>query len=179
MRRQRLNFALPQPIVKLKGRAHGILVLTASVALAAVLMHHYTELAGEIELVEARIGSLTRLTRPGRTAPASREQIAEEVRRANRAAAQLTIPWDDLFDAVESATDNKRVALLALQPNFQKRELKISGEAEEFGAIIEYIGRLERGEALGEVRLISHEVMSRQSSSGIRFELMAKWRVRA
>ena len=62
MRRQRLNFALPQPIVKLKGRAHGILVLTASVALAAVLMHHYTELAGEIELIEARIGSLTRLT---------------------------------------------------------------------------------------------------------------------
>ena len=112
-------------------------------------------------------------------APAAREQMAKEVERVNRAAMQLTIPWEDLFQAVETATDNKRVALLALQPNFQKRELKISGEAEEYASILQYIERLEKGGALGEVRLISHEVVSQQNSSGIRFELAATWKVNA
>lgn len=176
MLRQRLDFAHPQPVVKLTGRALGTLVLAASVALAAGLVAHYLELAEGSEAAETQVRRLARANAPGRLVQGSREAAVEEVRRVNRAAAQLTIPWEDLFQAVESATD-KRVALLALQPNFQKRELKISGEADDFGAILKYMERLESGEALAEVRLISHEMVVRQNSSRIRFELTSTWRL--
>lgn len=176
MRRQCLDFAHPQPAVKLTGRAVGTLVLAASVALAAALTDRYRDLAAETDAGETQVGRLARATRPGQVVPASREKVVEEIRRVNRAAVQLTIPWEDLFQAVESATD-KRVALLALQPNFQKRELKISGEADDFGAILRYMERLESGEALAEVRLISHEMVVRQNSSRIRFELTSTWRL--
>ena len=178
MRRQRLNFARPQPTVKLNGQHHGAMVLAASVVLAAGLVDHYLDVTGEIESVETRIGRLARAGRPGQVVLGSREKVAEEVRRVNRAALQLTIPWEELFQAVESAAD-KNVALLALQPNFQKRELKISGEADNFNTIMKYLERLKDGEALTEVRLINHEVVSRPNASAIRFELNATWRLPA
>ena len=178
MRRQRLNFACPQPTVRLNGRHHGAMVLAASVLVAAGLVDHYLDVVGEIESVETRIGRLARASRPGQMVLGSREKVAEEVRRVNRAAQQLTIPWEELFRAVELAAD-KNVALLALQPNFQKRELKISGEANDFSTIMKYLERLKDGEALTEVRLVNHEVVSRPNANAIRFELNATWRLPA
>ncbi len=176
MLRQRLDFFRPQPRVKLTGKLYGGLILVASLVLAAGLMARYQELANEIESIEMRIARLTRANAPERTARGMRDAVAEEVRRVNQAAVRLTIPWEDLFKTVEAASD-KRVALLSFQPNFQKRELKISGEAEDFGAILQYISRLESGGALAEVRLTSHEMAARQGPARIRFELTAAWRL--
>lgn len=177
MLRQRLDFAHPQPAVKLNGTLHGSLVLVAGAALAFALFVHYQELAEETESAETRVKRLARSVAPGRLDRASREAVAEEIRRVNQAAQRLTIPWDSLFRTVEAAAD-KRVALLSLQPNFQKRELKITGEAEDYGAILKYIERLERGGALTGVRLVSHEVVvARPNAMQMRFELNAGWRL--
>ena len=177
MLRQRLDFAHPQPAVKLSGNLGGALVLAASVLLAAGLVAHQRDLAEELDSVETKIGRLARAQSPRLAVQGSRQTVAEEVRRVNQAAMRLTIPWEELFQTVEAAAD-KRVALLALQPNFQKRELKISGEADDFGVIRRYVERLESGEALAEVRLVSHEVVSRPGATRIRFELTAAWRLR-
>lgn len=177
MLKQRLDFARPQPSIRLNGRLIGGLVLGASLALAAGLYFHYRNLAVEIESSEERIARLIRDGFAARPSLGSREAAAEEVRRVNQAAVQLTIPWDELFSAVESATD-RRVSLLSLQPNFARRELRISGEAENFGALREYIERLNRRDALDGLRLMSHEVVSRQYGTQIRFELMGAWRLR-
>lgn len=178
MFRQRLDFARPQPVVKMHGRLYGVLLLAMSAALAAGLVGRYQELADGLEAAERRIQRLTKASAPEQPVRGSREALAQEVRRVNEAALRLTIPWEELFRAVESAAD-KRVALLALQPNFQKRELKISAEAEDFGAIRRYIEQLESGSALAEVRLVSHEVVTQPSATAIRFELAATWRPRA
>lgn len=178
MLKQRIDFAHPQPPVKLTGPLLGGLMLAASVALAVGLVVRYQDLTAEIESTETKVERLMRANAPERTVRGLREAVAEEVRRVNLAAVRLTIPWEELFKTVEAATD-KRVALLSLQPNFQKRELKISGEADDFGAILSYIGRLESGGALAEVRLVSHEVAGRQNSTAIRFEVAATWRPRA
>jgi len=176
MLRQRLDFAHPQPLVKLNGRLYGSLVLIAGVALASALIVRYQDLAEGIDVAETQIKRLARSTALGRLDRGSREAIAEEIRRVNQAALRLTIPWGDLFRTVEAATD-KRVALLSLQPNFQKRELRIIGEAEDFGAILRYIERLERGDTLAGVRLVSHEVVARPNSTQLRFELISTWRL--
>ena len=176
MHRQRLDFAHPQPAVKLGGQLAGGLVLAASLALAAGLVVRYQELSSEMVSVEMSIARLTRANAPERVTRGMREAVAGEVSRVNQAAVRLTIPWEDLFKTVEAAID-KRVALLSLQPNFQKRELKITGEAEDYGAILQYISRLESGGALAEVRLISHELTARQGPAQVRFELAATWRL--
>ena len=175
--RQRLDFARPQPAVRLRGQLYGGLLLVASLALVAGLVARYQELAADIESAETRIERLARMHAPGRLARDSREAVAEEVRRVNQAAARLTIPWEDLFRTLEAAAD-KRVALLSLQPNVPKAELKISGEADDLGAILRYAERLAKGDALADVRLISHEVVSRPNATQVRFELTANWRVR-
>lgn len=175
MLRQRLDFAHPQPVVRLSGRLYGGLVLIAGIALASTLFVRYQDLAEGMDTAEAQIKRLARSSAPGRLDRGSREAIAEEVRRVNQAALRLTIPWEGLFQSVEAAAD-KRVALLSLQPNFQKRELRITGEAEDFGAIRRYIERLERGDTLAGVRLVSHEVVARPNSTQLRFELTATWR---
>jgi hypothetical protein len=176
MLRQRLDFMHPQPAVKLNGSLHGSLVLVAGAALAFALFVHYQGLAEDMESAETRIKQLAQSGAPGRLDRGSREAMAEEIRRVNQAALRLTIPWDQLFKTVESAT-NKRVALLSLQPNFQKRELKIAGEAEDYGAILKYIEQLESGGALSGVRLVSHEVVARPGAMQLRFELSAGWRI--
>ena len=178
MQRQRLDFMHPQPTVKLNGSLHGSLILVAGAALAFALFVHYQGLAEEMDSAESRIKRLARSVAPGRLDRASREAMAEEIRRVNQAALRLTIPWDRMFRTVESAAD-KRVALLSLQPNFQKRELKITGEAEDFGSILKYIEQLESGDALSGVRLVSHEVVARPGAMQLRFELSAGWRIDA
>jgi Tfp pilus assembly protein PilN len=177
MRRLRLDFAHPQPALRLGGGLAGVLVLAAAVALATALVVRHQDLVTETESVEARIARLARAGAPERIPAGSRERIAAEVHRINLAAVRLTIPWEELFQAVEAATD-RRIALLALQPNFQKGELKISGEADDFSAIRQYMDRLGGGETLGEVRLVSHEVVTRPGESRIRFELTSAWRPR-
>jgi len=161
--------------MKLNGRLYGGLVLIAGIALASVLIVRYLDLAERTDTAETQIKRLARSTALGRLG-GSREAIAEEIRRVNQAALRLTIPWEDLFRTVEAATD-KRVALLSLQPNVQKRELRIIGEAEDFGAILRYIERLERGDALAGVRLVSHEVVAGTNSTQLRFELTSTWRL--
>jgi Tfp pilus assembly protein PilN len=176
MLRLRLDFGRPQPAVTLSGTLHGRLVLAAGVALAVALFVHYQDLAEETDTAETRVKRLARSVAPGRLDRGSREAMAEEIRRVNQAAARLTIPWDSLFKTVETAAD-KSVALLSLQPNFQKRELKIAGEAEDYGAVLKYIERLEQGGALTGVRLVSHEVVVRPNAMRMRFELSAGWRL--
>ena len=178
-RKQRLDFAHPQPAVKLKGNLPGVLVLAASLVICTGLALHYQNLAREIDAAEARIERLARLNSPQRQARgSSREALVEEVRQVNLAAAQLTIPWDNLFREVESATD-RGVALLALQPNFQKRELRISGEADDFGALRLYLDRLAGGQQLEAVRLVSHELVTRGTATPVRFEITASWKARS
>ena len=178
MFRHRLDFAHPQPAVKLNGSRLGALVLAASLIVCAGLGWHYRALTQEIDAAEKRIEQLLRINSPLRQPRAgSRQTLINEVRLVNQAALQLTIPWDDLFREVESASD-RRVALLALQPNFQKREVRISGEADDFGALRRYLDRLERGEELEGVRLISHEFVTRGTATPVRFEITAGWRVR-
>lgn len=177
MKRLKLDFAHPQGTVSTARRPYGVVLLAGALALAAGLALHYRNLDDDISTAEDRIARLKRQAR-GVAAESLSPDVMEEVQSVNRAASRLTIPWENLFQAVESVSD-KRIALLSLQPNFPKRELKISGEAEDFPAIRQYIERLEETRAVADVRIVSHEVVTRPNAMQIRFELFAKWNERA
>jgi hypothetical protein len=153
-----------------------LLVLT----LAALLLTaaYYLELHDKavswedrLEQIERRQGRVLPPTRPG---DRGGEDMAREVKRANEVLRQLTLPWEGLFKAVESAA-GKKVALLAMEPNTEKHVVKITGEARDFAVLLNYIMQLEAQEAFGPVYLQSHQVQLQDPDKPVRFSLLVVW----
>lgn len=140
---------------------------------------YYVELSGKAVSWEDRLEQIER--RQGRASPAGRAggsevgDMALEVKHANEVLRQLTLPWDELFKAVETAA-GKEVALLAMEPNAEKHVVKISGEARDLAALLKYITQLEEQEVFGQVYLQSHQVQQQDPDKPVRFSLLAVWR---
>ncbi len=102
-------------------------------------------------------------------------ELALEVEQANEVLRKLTVPWEDLFQAVESP-EEEDVTLLALAPDTEKRMVKISGEAKNFLAMLHYITQLEGRPEFGPVYLQSHQIQQQDPEKPVRFSLQAVWR---
>lgn len=152
-------------------------MLVAGVLLSASVLVQHQRLADEVDSLEAAVRRLSRQSTPRPMAALSRDALADEVRRVNQAAAQLTIPWDELFAGIEAAQD-REVALLSLNPDFTKREIRMAGEAADFQVLRRFSEKLAQGGVVSEVRLLSHEVVPGPTGQVLRFELSAVWRIR-
>lgn len=102
------------------------------------------------------------------------QQIKSEMSHANVILAQLGLPWDILFHDIESLRGG-RVALLAVEPNVEKRTVKISGEAKDFTAMLDYITLLQKKGSLERVYLQSHHIEQQIAEKPVRFVLKATW----
>lgn len=140
---------------------------------------YYVELNDEVVSWEDRLDHIER--RQGLASAAGRagghgvEDMAQEVKRANEVLRQLTLPWDELFKAVESAA-GKEVALLVMEPNAEKHVVKISGETKDLAKLLKYITQLEEQDVFGQVYLQSHQVQQQNPDKPVRFSLLAVWR---
>lgn len=152
-----------------------------ALALAALVLTgaYYLELNQQVSVWE---GTQERMERDqgwqpadGRYAGREAEELALEVKRANEVLRQLTLPWDDLFQAVESSS-GKEIALLALEPDTEKQVVVIRGEARDFAGLLNYVTQLERREVFGPVYLQSHQVQQDDPDKPVRFSLLADWR---
>jgi hypothetical protein len=144
------------------------LALVALLDLGATLRQMDGELTAAQRGGAARGRAATGLAQGGKAG-------AEALGEADRIARSLTLPWDTLFRSVEEATDD-RVALLALQPDPQKRELTISGEAKDYAAILAFVERLDGREALRDVHLVKHEIREDDPQRPTYFNIVASWK---
>lgn len=157
----------------------GIVLL--GLALVALILTgvYFFELRGQTASWETKLEQIKVGT--GRTALAGREsergtaELALEVNQANEVLRKLTMPWDKLFQAVESP-DSENVTLLALAPDTEKQTVKINGEAKNFEALLHYITQLEGREEFGPVYLQSHQIQQQDPDKPVRFSLLAVWR---
>jgi hypothetical protein len=99
------------------------------------------------------------------------------VARANEVLRQLTLPWQDLLLAVETA-GGRNVTLLSLEPDIERGQVKISGEARDMMVLLNYITQLEQQQAFGQVLLQNHQVQLRDPERPVRFTLLAVWKGR-
>jgi Tfp pilus assembly protein PilN len=67
------------------------------------------------------------------------------------------------------------VALLAMQPNLQNRQVRISGEAKNLEAVFDYARRLGTSALLDQVYLTEHAVKTEQAQKPVAFSLVAQW----
>jgi Tfp pilus assembly protein PilN len=159
----------------------GLWLLVGALAGAAMLGNYYLELNQRVTSWETKSESIRHVT--GLDAKAlqptmkksAREQVLE-VQHANLVLRQLNLPWDAMFKALESS-GSRTVALLSLEPNTEKGTIKISGEAKNFTAMLDYVRQLGQRDVFSNVYLQNHQVQQDDPEKPIRFSLLAAWKL--
>lgn len=158
----------------------GVILLMVALIIGAQIARQYEYLSRVLdgwEAMEARVSRLARQhdIRLGERGDPDAEQKAREVIKANEVLRRITLPWDELFAAVESAAPGE-VALLTMEPDAEKRVLKISGEAKHVAAMLDYVRLLEGRTMFHTVTLSNHQVQVTDPQRPVRFSLVAAWR---
>lgn len=116
----------------------------------------------------------------GETAPAVRRPATPtpadmaRARAAQRVAHDLQAPWADLLSALESAPA-KNVALLSVEPSATRQQLRLTAEARDAEAMIDYVAALQAEPRLSQVTLASHQVQMQTPGRPTRFTVQAAW----
>ena len=167
MRKIAFNYGTPQ-------RAWpGRLLLVAGMVVAAAAMIDYLGPAREADRQEeqANMSAARLLTDAG--AAARRQQ---EIDQANDVIRQLSLPWDSLFNAIESSATDK-VALLSVQPDPQQRRVSLDGEAQSYGDVLAYMLKLDTSGTLAGAQLSSHQIKDDDPQHPVAFTVVARWRM--
>ena len=152
--------------------ALGIGLLVALLIAQQLWQAERQALEAQVQHLEQQLGR-----RPASSAPlnsaASREQ-AERLAQMRSVSQQLQRPWEQLFDRLEGLPQED-VALLTLTPDARKGQLRISAEARNLEAMLQFHKRLESIDQLRDVSLLNHEINARQPEHPVQFNLSATW----
>ena len=154
----------------------GTALLLVGAIVLGMVANYERALADQIILADARLAILSKGSQAKPVQPVNAEAQQQEIRRANEILQQLATPWRALFNTVEDS-NQKEIALLAIQPDAGKRVLRLAGEAKNFDALLAYIARLEQSPMLSQVYLSSHELRVQDPQKPVRFALVANWAV--
>ncbi|GAB3468184.1 hypothetical protein GCM10027321_36350 [Massilia terrae] len=109
--------------------------------------------------------------------PAAPPLSAAQASKINAAVLQLNLPWLALHDALQTATPAS-IALLSLEPDARKRNLRITAEAKNSDDMITYVEQLRLQDLFGAVSLVHHELNQQDPNRPIRFQIEAEWRTK-
>ena len=156
----------------------GLALLLLMLAGAVQMVAYYRALTDEIAHLDKLAARIEHKLHPVRVptpiTSAQAQQLATEVNNANEVVLQLNLPWDQLFQTVESANGDD-VALLGIVPDVKRGRIKVSGEVKEFGVLLDYLRTLQESEFLTGVYLEHHQVQEQDPEKPIRFALDASW----
>jgi hypothetical protein len=99
----------------------------------------------------------------------------EEYAAARDTIARLSMPWSNIFRALESAR-SENVALLAIEPDAASGALSITGEATSYPAALTYVAWLSHEKTLRDVRLAKHEIRQGEPRRPVSFTVSALWK---
>lgn len=154
------------------------LLLGSGVVLVAVALFHYAAQSRELSGWEARSAETMRHAQRGKSAtwPEARstEAAARELSRANEVLQKLSVPWESLFSALETTRGN-RIALLAVEPDVHKAQVRIVAEAKTAKDMLDYLRRLGNESAFSGVALVSHQIQLQEPEQPVRFSLAVNW----
>jgi hypothetical protein len=154
----------------------GFALLGVAIIVLAATFAYFLILTGQVESLESKTAQAqNRGSQRGGAGRLSYADPIREIGNANDVLRRLGVPWDSLFQAVESSA-GRQVTLLGLEPDIERRQVKISGEARNFKAVMNYIMQLERQDVFGSVYLQSHEVQQQDPDKPVRFALLAAWK---
>lgn len=124
--------------------------------------------------VEAKQARLAKSSQAGQAPAKSSAEANQERSFAQQTVKRLTMPWDELFDALE-ATASERVALIAIEPDAEARTVNLSGEARDYLSALTYVANLGEQRTLGKVHLVRHELRQSGVMRPVTFVVSATW----
>lgn len=153
--------------------ARGLVLLAFGAIAATLVFVDYRSVAAESEGLEWRIGTLrgdSRVVKPDKATLRAEQD-------ADLAINDLTTPWSDLLRELElaSADSKESVAILGVEPDREKREVRIVAEARTLPIALAYVERLQKSAALRFPMLERHELQVKDPERPIRFEIKAGW----
>jgi Tfp pilus assembly protein PilN len=151
----------------------GASVLILALAVAGDLVLRYRDTQHELAALDAAQGLLNADRRPPRAVP--KERLDEEAKINDAVVRQLTLPWAQIIEAVETASSSE-VTVLQLQPETQQRSLRLTAEAKNREAMLKYVRRLGETRILSGVHLVNHHVQVEDPSRPIQFGVQATFR---
>jgi len=92
---------------------------------------------------------------------------------ANQVARELQVPWAELLAALE-AVPNPEVALLGVEPSAQRKVVRITAEAKNSVAMLDYLEALQ-ARKFSDVWLASHAIQTQTPGTPVRFVVQLKW----
>jgi hypothetical protein len=92
---------------------------------------------------------------------------------ANQVARELQVPWAELLAALE-AVPTPEVALLGVEPSAQRHVVRITAEAKNSSAMLDYLRDLQ-ARHFSDVWLTSHQVQVTTPGTPVRFVVQLKW----
>jgi hypothetical protein len=156
--------------------AGGLLLALGIAAAAAVLLEY--RLMGEHRAgLELRLAALNRAN----TAATSQRDATADARiavSAQQAAIDLATPWTLLLSELEQASKETQgqVALLGVEPDHGKHNVRVSAEARTLALALAYVQRLQSSRSLAYPMLDRHEIRADDAQHPVRFELTGEWR---
>jgi hypothetical protein len=101
-------------------------------------------------------------------------RLRTEMRFARRVIEQLDTPWLALFAAVETAYDDN-VTLLGVEPEPERREVRLIAEAKDVEAMLAYVRQVRQSPVLRDAWLANHQVNQQDPLRPVRFSIIARW----
>lgn len=171
--RTEVDFA---PDVFSKGRLAGLASFLIMLGFAAWTGWGYLKLAHEGDRWQADLQRMHRSDSQPRSAnsPEEQERVKSELRFANSVIEKLDTPWDRLFGAVES-TFNEQVTLLSVEPDTERNEVRLTAEAKDMKAMLDYVQQLRRSSMLKNGYLVDHQINQQDPQRPVRFTVAATW----
>jgi hypothetical protein len=155
----------------------GALLLGIGIAAAAAVLLEYRSIGEHRAGLELRLAALIRAKTPAVT----RGDAAADARIAlsvQQAALDLATPWTRLLSELEQASKDTQgqVALLGIEPDHAKHNVRVSAEARTLALALAYAQRLQSSQALQYPMLDRHEIRADDPQHPVRFELTGEWR---
>jgi len=168
-----LDFAGGRPALSLAG---GLLLAASVVAAGAVLLEYrgITQHRAGLELRLAALARADALAAAPTTTPADSRMLVS----VQQAATDLATPWTLLLSELEQASKETQgqVALLGVEPDHAKHNVRVSAEARTLSLALAYVERLQGSRSLSYPMLDRHEIRADDAQHPVRFELSGAWK---
>jgi len=160
-----------------RGSWAGAIALALGLLAAGWTLVDYRDLTTRDDLAQIQLEASTPRKARGSRAPAAADKRSLDAAAA--AVLELSLPWSRLLDELEAAgQDSSRdVALLSLEPDREKRRVRIGAEARTLPAALDFVERLQMADTLAFPLLDSHKVRADQRERPVYFELTAEWKI--
>ncbi len=157
----------------------GLVMFALALLLLTIIWQRHTNINQELLTLDQSIQELKerkglKPAEPQLQAKSSAD-LRANIEEAKKLASFLMIPWGDVFNALETAALDD-LALLAIEPDAKKRQLKITAEAKNKDIMFSYLEKLEESDELANVYLLKHEIVEDVDQHPIRFVAVATWK---